>query len=213
MNERIPAALLPLDQFLTTLFHEGRLIVGQIVVRDDWSLRHLDDQGTPEEALQRYQQPAAAREIARYDAAGNFRPLKTAPNLRSGWLLQLADATSVRLALDFFYPAAVGLYRSALEGRLRVTSLRETLGRQTGMYRVTQKITDEAAREVILQTCASESGCLRRVLWPIENEGAHVFSGSKASLDCRPGELPLICRELCNLAVAACRQKVKQASG
>ena len=48
-------------------------------------LSHRDDESLDQ--LQTYRDAEDAIEIAKYDDAGNYRPLKTAPNLRrgSGW--------------------------------------------------------------------------------------------------------------------------------
>ena len=48
--------------------------------------------------------PEDAIEIAKHDDAGNYRPLKTAPNLRHGWRLELETLEDLRRALDYFYP-------------------------------------------------------------------------------------------------------------
>src|ERR1700736_2434952 len=50
-----------------------------------------------------YREVADAREIARFDGAGNYRPLKGAPNLPRGWVLELPDLASLKQALDQFY--------------------------------------------------------------------------------------------------------------
>jgi len=196
-----------LNDFIGSLFAEGKFVIGQIEVREDWSLRHVEDRGVS--GLQVLTTPSGAREIARYDVEGKFRPLKTAPSLKRGWILQLGSTDEVRLALEFFYPSAIGMLYQARSGRLQVTSLRETLGRQTGMYRVTQKTTDRQAEAVIRETCNSRSGCLRRLLWTIDEAGLRVFEPPKTTLEAEPGEVPLVCREACNLLVAACRKKVK----
>ena len=65
---------------------------GQIVVTKKegagFALLHRDDASL--DRLQRYREAKDAIEIAKYDNAGNYRPLKTAPNLRRGWRLELA---------------------------------------------------------------------------------------------------------------------------
>ena len=53
--------------------------------------------------------PEAARSLAHFDETGKFRPLKTSPNLRRGWRLHLADLAELRRALDYFYPAMLGI--------------------------------------------------------------------------------------------------------
>src|SRR5262245_65620795 len=65
---------------------------GQILVekREDagFVLSHRDD--ASHDDLQTYREAENAIEIAKCDDAGNYRPLKTAPNLRHGWRLELA---------------------------------------------------------------------------------------------------------------------------
>jgi sirohydrochlorin cobaltochelatase len=197
--------------FLSQLLAEGKNLIGEILLGGDFSLRHCADGDLEVSQLKRYHDPKAAREIARYDQEGNYRPLKTAPSLRRGWLLQLKDIEEMSLALDFFYPAAVTLYAAWLDESLQITSLRETLDRQTGMYRVTQKLTNDQAASLIGQCCSSEGGCLRRVLWDIESDHPiETLPEEKRRVSSSPEEIPLLCREACNLLVAAARKVVKR---
>jgi len=187
----------------------GRFHIGEILLRADFTLRHADDRSADD--LDIFNDPCAAREIARYDAQGNYRPLKTAPNLKRGWLLQAGSVETMELALEFFYPAALGLWASYLKGSLHPTSFRETLSRQTGMYRVTQLLTDTQAEQLVAQSCNSENGCLRTILWKMNSEQPVTsLPISKLILDDLPSDrIPLICRELCNLVVAAARPIAK----
>jgi sirohydrochlorin cobaltochelatase len=152
-----------------------------------------------------------AREIANYDDAGKFRPLKTAPNLRRGWKLRVADLRELRRALDYFYPAMLGVWCSHTRGELTPVPLRETLGRQTGMYRVTQKLTDDQAQTLIGEFCRSDGGCLKHLLWPIA-PGLAIRTLPEAKLQppAASPALPLLCHEACNLLVAQARTVVKK---
>ena len=153
----------------------------------------------------------AARAIANHDAAGNYRPLKTAPNLRRGWQLCLADHHALRVALDYFYPAMLGLWLSERRGELVPIPLRETLGRQTGMYRVTQQLTDEQAQTLIGQACRSDGGCLKQILWRISPDlSIHSLPAEKLQVPPPGPSLPLLCQEACNLLVAEARTVVKK---
>jgi sirohydrochlorin cobaltochelatase len=116
--------------------------------------------------------------------------------------LQLAGPESVHRALDFLYPAMVGVWHSHSTGRLTPVVLRETLARQTGMYRITQKVTDDQARETVDVFC---SGCLKHRLWEIATLNPDALKPTK-------DELPLICHEACNLLVAEIRKVVKSAA-
>lgn len=182
-------------EFLEHQSAAGPWTLGQIAV-DGLVLCHVEDVGRADLAV--YRRPEDARELAIFDDAGAYRPLKTAPNLRHGWQLRLDTIDELRLALDFFYPAAIGTWLAYQRGELLPVSLRETLGRQTGMYRVTQHITDAQAEEVIQKTCVE--GCLRRRLWTV-NEGAPPR---------RIESLTILCGEACNLLVAACRPLARQ---
>ena len=177
--------------------------IGQVVIRpmaDGWELRHFTDEDRTD--LTPYTSPEAARHIANVDSEGAFRPLKTAPNLIKGWRLVVPDAASVRVALDYLYPAMAGVWLSHLSGTLGLVPLRETLGRQTGMYRITQKISDAEARTTIDRFC---SGCLKQRLWEI--------SGSNPTPpQIKSQSIPLLCQEACNLLVAEIRKVVKAQS-
>ena len=184
-----------LSQTLADWLAAGGARIGQLVIRrvpEGIEVRHVADEARGD--LENFARAEDARALANLDATGAFRPLKTAPNLVRGWRLVLADAAALRLALEYFYPALFGVWRSHTRGERGPVPLRETLGRQTGMYRVTQKITDEQARTMIDTFCA---GCLKCRLWDVQTPRAAA------------GEMPLLCHEACNLLVAEARKIVK----
>jgi len=159
--------------------------------------------------LTRYTVPEDARAIAMYDDAGEFRPLKTAPSLRRGWALELPDLPALVRALDYFYPAALGVWHAWKQGRLQRVPLRDTLERQTGMYAVTKKATDEEINRVVARCCNSEGGCLKTILWEI-SPGNPVRSLPAGKFSPPEPWFPLLCNEGCNLLVGAIRAEVKK---
>ena len=184
-----------LTQSLAAWLENGRRRIGQIAIADSahgWELRHVEDFSRDD--LARHEGANAARHLANLDDAGAYRPLKTAPNLRHGWRLELRDVDELRRALDYFYPAMTAMWHSQSLGALRPVPFRETLDRQTGMYRVTQKITDGQARTMIDSFCA---GCLKCRLWDTQTPVDDAAS------------FPLLCHEACNLLVAEARKVVK----
>lgn len=176
-------------------------------------LRHHADADLPAAELTLYTDPEAAAALALYDDAGAYRPLKTAPNLCRGWRMLLPDERALRLALDLFYPGRLGACAAFRAGTLRATSLRETLGRQTGMYRVTQKLTDEQADALVTRFCRTDGGCLRTILWRRDAAGtlpsARLPPEKFAPPADDPRSVPLLCQEACNLLVAEARAVVK----
>lgn len=167
--------------------------------------------------LTRHSQAEDAAEIARFDDAGKYRPLKTAPNLRRGWKLVLKDLEALRLALDLFYPGRLAAFSAWEKGALETTPLRETLSRQTGMYRTAAKIGDEEANALVGNFCRSDGGCLRTILWKRDGKGTiastrlppEKFGPLPDQTSLGERVIPLLCQEACNLLVAEARKIVK----
>jgi sirohydrochlorin cobaltochelatase len=189
---------------------QGGRRIGQIALERagaGWSLQHEEDAGRSDLAPHTRWQDA--RGLANLDDVGGYRALKTAPTLRHGWQLTLPGVEEVRRALDYFYPAMLGVWLAHQQGALSPVCLRETLGRQTGMYRVTQKLTDAEAQELIPRTC-SDRACLKTVLWRIAPDVAvATLPPEKFAVDAPPVIWPLLCQEPCNFLVAAARKAVK----
>src|SRR5262249_19586466 len=134
---------------------------GQILVRKtnrDFGLCHRDDEARDDSETFRNAEDAI--EIARYDDAGNYRALKTAPNLRHGWRMELRTLDALKRALDYFYPGRLAVLIAWQRRQLRTTPLRETLNRQSGMYRVAAKISDAQIDDLVANFCRSNDGCL-----------------------------------------------------
>jgi sirohydrochlorin cobaltochelatase len=193
--------------------------LGQILIQrtatGGFVLCHRDDEGRDD--LRVFRDPEDAREIVRYDDNGNYRPLKTAPNLRHGWRLEIVDLSELRRALDHFYPARLAVLGAWKENRLTTTPLRAILDRQSGMYRVAAKISDEQISEVVANFCKSDGGCLRTILWKRDARGAvgstklppEKFDPAHDQTGGGEQTIPLLCQEACNLLVAECRKVVK----
>jgi sirohydrochlorin cobaltochelatase len=209
---------MPLEKALAAVLNDGNRF-GQIVIQRGSSggfvLFHREDEKVHK--LEILRKPEEALEIARYDDAGKFRPLKTAPNLRHGWRLELVDLEELRRALDYFYPGRLAMLAAWTENRLSTTPLRETLDRQSGMYRVAARISDEQIDNVVGNFCRSDGGCLRTILWKRDAHGA-IPSTKLPPEKFNPGHdqtgrgenaIPLLCQEACNLLVAECRKAVK----
>lgn len=197
----------------------GLRCIGQISIAgspgEGFVLIHRDDASRND--LKRHHRAEDASEIARFEDAGNYRPLKTAPNLRHGWRLVLPDVAALRIALDLFYPGRLAAFFAWEQDALATTPLRATLQRQTGMYRASAKISDDEADALVGNFCRSDGGCLRTILWKRDENGAvasirlpsekfypqHDQTGLGAPV------IPLLCQEACNLLVAEARKTVR----
>lgn len=202
-----------LKTVLDAWIKEGRDSIGEVAITTNadgsLTLCHIADRGR--DGLEPHHEAESARIIAQFDAGGAFRPLHSAPTLRRGWRLDLTTVEEVRLALDFFYPAALGMAHALEKGELTAVPLREVLGRQTGMYRYTNTLTDEQAQGMVGKVCANEN-CLRRIRWPLTASRAlEGAAAGKARPNHAANAIPMLCIEACTHIVSEAR-KIARAS-
>ncbi len=198
---------------------KGLGCIGQIAIEslDDGTflLSHRDDAGRADLTI--HSGAEHADRLARFDDAENYRPLKTAPNLRHGWKMSLSDLEELRLALDHFYPGRLAAFFAFENGDLVTTPFRETLERQSGMYRIAAQISEEESDELIGNFCRSDGGCLRAILWRRDRIGTlpstklppEKFDPGHDQAGAGGPVIPLLCQEACNLLVAEARRVVQ----
>ncbi len=208
------------ERALGNWFEKGLLGIGEIAIKrgadGTFALTHRDD--VTRLNLTSHKGPDAALELARFDEAGNYRPLKTAPTLRHGWQLKVETITELCLALDHFYPGRLAVFLAFESQDLATTPLRETLERQSGMYRIAAQIEEEPANELIGDFCRSAGGCLRTILWrrdrrgtvPSTNLPAEKFDPAFDQTGAGRPVIPLLCQEACSLLVAEARRVVQE---
>jgi sirohydrochlorin cobaltochelatase len=218
-----------LEPMLTAPFYFGQILVRKTST-SEFVLSHRDEEAADQ--LKLFRNAEDAIEIAKYDDDGNYRPLKTAPDLRHGWWLELETLEELRRALDYFYPGRLAVFAAWKSDQLQTTPLRETLHRQSGLYRVAAKISDSQIDDLVAGFCRSDGGCLRTILWKRDQKDRAIAStklpkqkfdpASDQARACSRGPageahashseaatVPLLCQEACNLLVAECRKVVK----
>ena len=200
------AASSTLRDLLAAAVGEGYHKIGRAVFQaegEGFLICHAEDAGRGD--LEIFQNPHDAATIALHDDSGTYRPLKTGPNLKHGWALRVVSLAELHLALDLLYPAALANWRALLRGEKIASPLRQTVNRQTGMYRVTGLITDEEAQGIVDSLCTP--GCLRCIQWPIPAEAVPPVVPIKEK------EIPLLCIDACSLLIAEARRVVKSRLG
>jgi sirohydrochlorin cobaltochelatase len=198
---------------------KGLRYIGQIAIESGdggaFVLRHRED--IRRNDLAGSQRANDAAELTRFDDAGSYRPLKTAPTLRHGWKLTVANLAELRLALDLFYPGRLAVLLTFENKELVATALRDTLERQTGMYRIAAQIREEQTDELVGRFCTSNGGCLRTILWRRDAAGTvpstrlppEKFDPRHDQTGGGEPVMPLLCQEACNLLVAEARAVVQ----
>jgi len=176
---------------------EGRKF-GQVLVRPlpsgGYELCHVADRDA--EGLEAYDDPRAARELARLTGSGEHRPLKSSPNLRRGWALRVVDAHQLSVAMNYFYPAGVVHWHLYREGKLEITNYRENAARQSGIYKRVQRLSDEGVQNAA-RACCEDAVCLKKTLW-------NVDAGTPLEMNRGKGEIP--CPEPCSIFVSFARR-------
>lgn len=153
----------------------SELVLAQVLVRRlsaGYELRHVGDRKADAPSL-RWVSVHHLRELASHTAAGEFRPIKAAPNLRAGWLCRVSSDAELELALSQLYPGAIADWfavaqaERGLTTHAPVTHYRDFTARQTGMYRITTMLTDAQAGQMI-RACCDARFCLKRRLWTVD---------------------------------------------
>ena len=175
---------------------EGR-VFGQVLVRPwdrGYALRHEGDADVAN--LEVHEDPRSAREIAKLTEAGEYRPLKSSPNLRRGWEIRVADTASLAVAMNYLYPAGIVHWYLRREGRLEVTSYRENAARQSGIYKRIQRLSDKGVQDAV-RACCEDAVCLKRTLWDVDEK-------TPLAMERGEGEIP--CPEPCSVFVSFARR-------
>lgn len=176
---------------------EGR-VFGQVLLNPAgpglYSLRHAEDAGVS--GLKLHEDPRGAREISKTTEGGEYRPLKSSPNLRRGWELRVSGAVDLVVAMNYLYPAGVVHWHLHREGRLEMTSYRQNAARQSGIYKRVQRLSDEGVQDTA-RACCEDVVCLKRTLWDVDGD-------TSLGMDRGEGNIP--CPEPCSVFVSLARR-------
>ena len=175
---------------------KGR-IFGQVLVRPTapgYSLRHRDDVDAAN--LELHEDPRSAREIAKLTEDGEYRPLKSSPNLRRGWEIRVPDARELAIAMNYLYPAGIVHWHLHGEGKLEVTNFRENAARQSGIYKRIQRLSDRGVQDGA-RACCEDAVCLKKTLWDVDE---------RTALEMERGEGEIPCPEPCSVFISFARR-------
>lgn len=169
----------PLSAFVAAFKNE--MVFGQLRIwrmERGFELRHLADQECDAASL-RLLAENEIRPLVQFTAAGEFRPLKSAPNLQRGWRVTVRDAESLGAVVNQIYPGAVADWFAAQSPTPPITSYRDFTGRQTGMYRITTHL-DDATAGAVARACCHSDFCLKRRLWTVPGLAPDSAAGKSA---------------------------------
>ncbi len=176
----------------------GELVITTALTDDGqrrYTLCHQDDTDADTETL-RTLTADELHQFVKTDADGRYRPLKTAPTLRSGWIMADLSGETLLKALDRIYPATVTNWYQERTDQLVVTHWQASLDRRVGQFDLDGDLPPDAV-EWVAEACCTDSQCLKRREWEYDEQ-------HPVGVDRGHGAFP--CREPCELAVAAARR-------
>jgi hypothetical protein len=133
---------------------------------ETFALRHIADRDIPLGQLRHLSLPEI-RSLAMFTGSGQFRPLRSSPDLPGGWTLTCNSPAELWRAVQELYPGSIPDWFAAQSQNPPVTNYRDFANRQTGMYRITTLLTDEQAANVTRAACHSRF-CLKQRLWTVQ---------------------------------------------
>jgi hypothetical protein len=163
---------------------DTEIVFGQVAVwrlEHGFELRHESDRAARINTLATLN-GTELRTWAQEAADGAFRPLKSAPNLRTGWRAVATDGAALDLLLHYLYPGAIADWFAAPSAHPPLTSYRQFTARQSGMYRITTML-DDAIAGAAIRACCHVDFCLKRRLWSVEGLDPDA-AGRKSLIPC-----------------------------
>ena len=175
--------------------------LGQTLIlakNEGYEIRHHIDKGQPADSL-RTCSTNELREIVATDIREEFRPLKSAPDLRNGWRTWCSTPEDLWTRLNIIYPGAIGdAFAVSESGAAKIVSYQNFVGRQSGMYRGAAKLSEDAANR-LATTCCSSKHCIKERLWRF-NEIPPLPNSSQPKL---------VCLEPCQILLELARRESK----
>jgi hypothetical protein len=177
-----PATNPALEAFVASL-GPGRVWAQVLIQPSDhgFTLRHVLDRDVPPEKLKGLAL-AELRKLAMFTAEGQFRPLRSSPDLPRDWIFTCISPEELWRALQELYPSSIADWFAARDPNPPVTNYRDFTNRQTGMYRITQLLSDEQAATVTRAACHARF-CLKQRLWTVPGL-ATESQEEKSSIPC-----------------------------
>lgn len=155
----------PIDWFLSrfeTTTTWAQILVRRLPPPQGFELCHVHDAGASPETLQTLA-PHQLRAWADADRFGEFRPLKSAPDLRPGWRCLVRDPAELMAALDDLLPGSVGDAWAHLRGALPIR-FEDFAAAQVGRAGILRDLAGPSLAWITAAAC-HPGACLKHRIW------------------------------------------------
>ena len=143
-----------------------------------YEVRHARDRSTAAHRLETVDDPADVLGLAGRGVDGAHRPLRSAPDLVSGWRIAGLAGRALWDVYADLYPGAPVHWHLFRQGRLLITPYRKLARVQTGIYAEAAHRTDAEIAALVGSLC-SPGHCLRDPVWWSRGVGEAVGPGRK----------------------------------
>ncbi len=190
--------------FVAEIRTAGKAEFGGLLLRcrnARFSICHATDRDVPVTHLKKLKDLKEADELGRTTVEGNYRPLRSAPTLRRGWIFRNLSGKSLIQVVDCLLPGAIIHRAMWCDSTLRIRSFEEVAARQTGIYTPVRSLSAARIRSVA-DRCCGEKGCVKHTLWSVGKSDATPViakAGHRKSL-------AIPCPEPCSWMVEAARR-------
>ena len=201
---RAPKKNIHMASFMAEIRTAGKAEFGGLLLRcrnARFSICHVADQDVPVANLKKLKHLKEADELGRTTVEGNYRPLRSAPTLRRGWIFRNLSGESLIRMIDCLLPGAVIHRAMWCDSTLRIRSFEEAAARQTGIYASVRSLSATRVRSVA-DRCCGKKGCVKHPLWSVGKSDATpviVKPGHRESL-------AIPCPEPCSWMIEATRR-------
>jgi hypothetical protein len=193
----------PLTRFLVETGAER--VWAQVLIRRrnaGFELRHEADREVADSAL-RTLAVARLRALADFTAQGSFRPLKTAPNLATGWRCEVPTPADLATALHHLYPGSLPDRWALATGAEGPVGLEQAIARNPGRRGDALRSLLGRGLASVIDACCGAASCLKHRYW----------SAPGVALDTGTGKSMIPCLEPCPvfLSFAEACARIEQA--
>ncbi len=159
-----------------------------------YSIRHHHDLEIDSASLDTIKDTSELRDRIRYTETGEYRPLRSATTLPTGWIVPALNRQDIPRIIDVLYPGSIIDWHREQTDRLERERYLSITEQYTGIYSSTSHLQQEDVATIKSECCAQ---CVKQPVWQREDEAYEPVLDNE--------EIP--CPEPCAVFIETARQQ------
>lgn len=154
------------------------LIYGPTPTDPTFAIRHRDDRAVGRDELDHLDDWVSVRDRIRYTDDGDYRPLRAATTLPTGWTLEGLSRVDLTHVIDVIYPGSIIDWYRNRAGKFPTKDYQAATERHSGIYASVSELRPEQLDRVTTQCCTN---CVKEPIWyrttnpPSETQGSALI--------------------------------------